>query len=509
MSALADAGRGPITLGLMLATVMSILDTTVVNVALPHMQGTLSASPEQITWVITSYIVATAVMTPVSGWLAARIGLKSMLLMAIAAFTLTSMLCGVAADMPQMVAFRLLQGMSSAMIAPLCQTVLLNINPPERYGQAMALFMMGTVAAPVVGPVVGAWLTESYSWRWCFYINLPAGIAAALLLWTFLPAEQARPRRFDFLGFGSLAIAIACLQLMLDRGPTLDWFSSREICAEAVLAVGGFWVFLTHTLTAEHPLFDAGLAQDRNLVSSTTFSFFLNMVLYAGLTVMPLMTQGVLGYPVMLSGLLNVPRGVAMIIVLLVIGRLDSIVDRRVLVAAGLFFCVAGFWQMTGFDLMMPTSGLVTSSLLQGIGQGIVFVPLGTLAFATVAPALRADAAAVSNLLRSLGGSIGVAAMQAVTAYNGQSMHASLAAHVRIGDPVLRAALPAGLSPDSAEGALALNAEITRQATMVAYIDDFRLMVLLGLLCAPLLFLLRAPRAAAAAPREALDLHAG
>jgi DHA2 family multidrug resistance protein len=337
--------RGPITFGLMMATIMTILDSTVVNVSLPHIQGSLSASPEQITWVITSYIVAAAVATPVSGWLAARIGLKPMVLMSIAGFTLASMLCGVAANLPQMVVFRILQGAAGAPLAPLCQAVLFNINPPERYGRAMALYMMGGVAAPVIGPVVGAWLTEAFSWRWCFYINLPAGIGALLLLWTFLPNETTRARRFDGLGFGSLAVAIAAFQLLLDRGPSQDWFSSREIWIEAIVALIAFWVFLIHTLTAEHPLFDAALARDRNFVSTTAFSFILMMVLVASNTLLPLMTQGVLGYPVMLSGLMNVPRGVVMLVTLTVVGRLDAVVDRRALVAAGLLICVLGFWQ--------------------------------------------------------------------------------------------------------------------------------------------------------------------
>jgi DHA2 family multidrug resistance protein len=495
-----EVRRGPITFGLMMATIMSVLDSTVVNVSLPHIQGNLSAAPDQITWVITSYIVATAVMTPVSGWLAARVGLKPMVLLSIAGFTLASMLCGVAASLPQMVAFRVLQGVAGAPIAPLCQAVLLNINPPERYGRAMALYMMGGVAAPVIGPIVGAWLTEALSWRWCFYINLPAGIGAGLLLWTFLPNEATRARRFDVLGFGSLALAIAAFQLLLDRGPSQDWFGSREIWTYAVLAVSAFWVFLMHTLTAEHPLFDAGLARDRNFVSVTAFAFVLMMLLVASNTLLPLMTQGVLGYPVMLSGLMNVPRGGVMLVTLMVAGRLDAVIDRRALVGAGLLICVLGFWQMTRFDLSMTSGSIVIAAALQGLGQGLVFVPLTTLAFATIAPALRPEASTISNLVRNLSGSIGISMMQALTAYNGQAMHASLAGHVSAGDPVLRATLPSGLSLDSADGVLALNAEITRQAQMVAYVDDFRLMFVLGVACAPLLLLLRLPRTGMATP---------
>ena len=491
------AHRGPITLGLMLATIMSILDTTVVNVALPHMQGTLSASSGQITWVVTSYIVATAVMTPITGWLVNRIGLKVLVLIAVAAFTVASMLCGIAANMEQMVAFRALQGIASAPIAPICQAVLLNINPPERYGRATALFMMGNVVAPVAGPIVGAWLTESLSWRWCFYINLPAGICSMLLLSTFMPRAAHQARQFDFLGFGSLALGIAAFQLMLDRGPSQDWFGSREICTEAALAAGGFWVFFAHTLTAKRPLFDPRLARDRNFVSTTILSFFLNMPLYAGITLLPLMMQGLLGYSAMVSGLTSVPRGALMMATLVVIGRLDAIVDRRVLVATGLLFCVLGFWRMTGFNLSMGSHSIVLAGALQGIGQGIIFVPLATLAFATVDPALRPEATAIASLVRNLAGSLGIALMQALTAFNTQAMHAALAAHITPGSLALHA-LPNALSPHSAKGALALNAEITRQAMMVAYVDDFWLMIALGLVCVPLLLLLRKPRAGSA-----------
>jgi DHA2 family multidrug resistance protein len=493
----AVAHRRPITLGLMLATIMSILDTTVVNVSMPHMQGSLSASSEQITWVVTSYIVATAVMTPISGWLATRVGLKPLMLIAIAGFTLASMLCGIAADMQQMVVFRALQGMAGAPIAPICQAVLLNINPPERYGRATALFMMGNVAAPVVGPIVGAWLTETLSWRWCFYINLPAGICSILLLSTFMPREGHEARRFDFLGFGSLALGIATFQLMLDRGPSQDWFGSREICTYAALAAGSSWVFFAHMLTAKRPLFDPRLARNRNFVSTTILSFFLNMPMYAGITLLPLMMQGLLGYPAMISGLVSVPRGLLMMATLVVIGRLDAIVDRRVLVAAGLLFCVLGFWRMTGFSLSMGSHSIVWAGVLQGIGQGIIFVPLATLAFATVDPALRPDATAIANLVRNLAGSLGIALMQALTAFNTQAMHVALAAHITPGSLALHA-LPSALPLASAKGAVALNAEITRQAMMVAYVDDFWLMIALGLVCIPLLLLLRKPRPGAA-----------
>jgi DHA2 family multidrug resistance protein len=489
-----SAARGPITLGIMLATVMGALDTTIVNVALPHMLASLSASPEQITWVITSYIVATAVTTPICGWLAARFGLKLMLLVSIVGFTITSMLCGMATSLPEMVLFRILQGVFAAPVMPLGQAVLLNINPPERFGRAMALFTMAAVVAPVVGPVVGGSLTDDFSWRWCFYINLPTGIGAFLLLWIFLPREAAAPRRFDFLGYGSLAVAVATFQLMLDRGPSQDWFASAEVWTWTLLAAGAFWIYVTHSLTAREPLFPPALIRDRNFVTATIFGFFFSVLMFSSLTLMPLMMQGVLGYSVMYSGMLSMPRGVVMLLILQIIGRFDAVIDRRLLVAFGLGLIVLGFWEMSKFDLMMTGHQIVWATILQGIGQGILFVPLATLSFATIDPSLRPDASSMSNLLRNLGGSVGIAITQAVTATNSQAMHASLAAHIRPDDPMLRATLPPYLSPDTVQGALALDAEINRQATMVAYVNDFRMLVVIGLLCIPLVLLLRQPR---------------
>jgi DHA2 family multidrug resistance protein len=393
-----------------------------------------------------------------------------------------------------MVLFRTLQGVLAAPMAPLTQAVLFNINPPERFGRAMALFTMAVVVAPVVGPVVGGYLTEDFSWRWCFFINVPAGIGSVLLLWTFLPSEEGKPRRFDFLGFASLGIAVAALQLMLDRGPTKDWLGSQEIWIEAITAAVSFWVYVTHTLTAKHPLFEPALARNRNFVSATIFGFFFNLVLFCSMALLPLMMQGALGYPVIHSGVLSMPRGLVMLALLQVMGRIDALVDRRLLCVIGWTLVIAAFWQMSRFDLSMSGDKIVWATILQGLGQGIIFVPLSTLAFATVEPALRAEASSINNLVRSVGGSVGIAVIQALTASNSQKMHASLAAHIDMADPVVRSALPPAMSPATAQGALALNEEITRQATMVAYVDDFKVLVFLALVCMPLILLLRQPR---------------
>jgi DHA2 family multidrug resistance protein len=502
MTAMDPGLRVLVTAGLLLAVFISSLDSTVVNVALPHMQGSLSASAEQITWVLTAFIVSSAMMIPISGWLADVFGAKTMLLFCVGMFTFTSLLCGAATNLPEMVLFRVLQGVSGAPMAPIAQVVLLNINPPERFARAMSLFTMSAVCGPVLGPVVGGMITEHLSWRWCFYINLAVGVASLLLIWLFLPREATRERRFDFLGFGSLAAAIAGLQLVLDRGPSQDWFNSREIWIEAILAGAGFWIYLAHTVTARRPLFNPDLASNRNFVTASVVTAFFATLLFSSSAILPLMAQNVLGYPVLLAGLVGVPRGIVVVAILQVMGRLDSLVDRRLLLFFGLCALAVSFWQMAQFDVTMAVEGFLIAGIVQGVGHGFTSVPLTTIALSTLRPDLRGDGSAIINLIRSLGGSFGIAGLQALTVFNGQRMHASLAEHVQMADPVVRANLPAALSPDTVQGALRLNEEITRQATMVAYLDEFRVMAALTLCAVPLLLLLRPPRAPAVIAAE-------
>ena len=483
----------------MVATFTGALDMTVVNVSLPHMQGSLSASAEQITWVLTSYMVATAVATPVTSWLAGRVGLKAMVLTCIALFTATSFLCGVATNLAEMVGLRILQGFAFAPIPPLAQAVLLKINPPERIGRAMAAFTMSTVAAPIIGPTLGGFITETLNWRWCFYVNLVPGIACFLLLWFFMPREATETRRFDFLGYGSLALSVGALQLMLDRGPSQDWFGSPEICVEAVIAASGIWVYLTHTLTARHPLFDPALVRDRNFVVGVSIMFLLMLLLFASVALLPLMMQNLLGYSATFTGLVNMPRALAMMAMLLIVGRLDATIDRRLLAALGMAILVFSFWRMANFDLSMGSDVVMEATVIQGFGQGLITVPVTTLALATILPNQRTDASTVLNLIRSVGGSVGVAAMQGLMVINNQAMHASLAGRIRPDDPVVRAGLPPSLWPDTTAGALALNAEINRQAEMVSFVNNFWLMIIVGMFCVPLVFLLRQPPRPAAA----------
>jgi len=495
VSAPAFRNRWLITLGVVISTFMSALDTTVVNISLPHMQGNLSASPEQITWVITSYIVAQAVMIPLSGWLAARFGIKPMLLGCMAAFTVTSVLCGLATNLPELVLFRMVQGAVAAPLMPLTQTVLFNINPPERHGHAMSMFTLAAVVAPAIGPVVGGWLTENLTWRWCFFINVPAGIVAMALVSAFLPSNAVEKRRFDFFGFGALSVSVIAFQLMIDRGTTLDWFDSREIVVEAIVAGIGLFLFVVHTATSRNRMFPPSLLRDRNYVTSIVLGFFFSVMMFSSFTLMPLMMQGVLGYSVIHAGILSTPRGMLMLVLLPFMGPLDASVDRRFLMAIGLALLVVSFWQMAQFDLSMSGREIVVATMLQGVGQALLFVPLATFGFATIAQKLRPEASSFSILIRNLGGSAGVAAMQAYTVRTGQTTHASLIANVTPDDPVLRSLTPDLLLPDTVQGAMALDAEINRQAMMVAYVNDFWLLTGICALCIPLVLLIRTQRA--------------
>ncbi|MBS0363374.1 MAG: DHA2 family efflux MFS transporter permease subunit, partial [Proteobacteria bacterium] len=490
-----SANRWPITVSIMLATVMNSLDTTIANVALPHIQGSVSASADEITWVLTSYIVAAAIMTPLTGWLASRLGRKRIFLISIGGFTAASMLCGIATSLPEIVGFRLLQGMFGAALIPLSQAVLLDINPPEKHGQAMAIWGAGAILGPILGPALGGWFTEDFSWRWCFFVNLPVGILAFLGVLFFISGDrESGAKRFDFLGFGMLAIFIAGFQMVLDRGPTQDWFSSREIWVETIISVVALWVFVVHTATTAHPFFDRALLRDRNFVTASVFGFFIGILLFSTMALLPPMMQVLMGYPVMTSGLVSMPRGIGSFAAMFIVGRLVGRVDTRLILLTGLTISCVALWQMMHFDLSMTERPFIVSGIVQGLGIGLLFVPLSTLAFATVPQHLRPEGSAVYTLIRNLGSSVGISIMNALVVANTQTMHASLAAKVVPSDAVVRAALPSMFNPATAAGASALNAEITRQGSMVAYIDDFRLMFLITIACMPMLLLMRKPR---------------
>ena len=498
--------RVPITIALMLATVMNSLDTTIANVALPHIQGSISASPDQITWVLTSYLIATAIMTPLSGWLSVRIGRKALFMISIGGFTGASMLCGIANSLGEIVAFRLLQGLFGAALLPLSQAVVLDLYPPRQIGQVMALWGAAAILGPIFGPAIGGWLTDNLSWRWVFYINLPIGILAFSGVSLFMKGGgESRARRFDFIGFGALTVFISAFQLVVDRGPSQDWFASSEIWTELIVGVVGLWVFLVQTFTVAEPFFHRALALDRNFVTCTIFGFFVGILLFSSMALLPPMMQQLMNYPALTSGLVSMPRGLGSFVAMFAVGQLIGRVDTRLILFTGLSLSAFALWQMTHFDLAMDATPIMVTGVIQGLGIGLIFVPLSTLAFATLAPRHRPEATGLYTLMRSLGASVGISIMQALWTSNTQVVHSSLVTHIDPSDPVTRAALPPMFDFTNPAGIQALNGEITRQAAMVAYVDDFRVMMLITLAVMPLLLLMRTPKFAAEASHVAVD----
>jgi MFS transporter, DHA2 family, multidrug resistance protein len=486
--------RALITISVMLASIMSSLDTTIANVALPRIQGSVSATQDQMAWVLTSYIVAAAIMTPLSGWLTGQIGRNRVFLYSVAGFTVASMLCGVAQSLPQIVLARLLQGLCGAALVPLSQAVLLDINPPDRHARAMAVWVMGVTLGPIVGPALGGWLTENYNWRWVFYINLPFGILAFLGISSFLPEAAISKSRFDFFGFTALSVGIAGLQIMLDRGQLKDWFSSTEIWIEATVAAVAFYLFVVHMLTTTEKRFvSPALFKDRNFLAGNVFIFIVGLVLFATLALLPPLLQDLLNYPVVTTGLVTAPRGFGTLAAMFLVARLMGKVDMRLIIGTGFALTALSSWQMMGFDLQMGPSTVVWSGLAQGLGTGFVYVPLAAATFATLSPALRNEGTAFFSLIRNLGSSIGISVVNTLLTRNTQIMHATLGEHVSRYSSVLRARLPGGGSP-SLRTMAGLNATVTEQGTMIAYNNDFKLMLVLSLAVIPFVLLLRKAR---------------
>src|SRR5271169_2350032 len=493
--------RAAITISIMLATIMQAIDTTIANVALPHIQGSLSAAQDQMTWILTSYIVAAAIMTPLTGWLAGAFGIKGVFLISVAGFTVASALCGLAQSLPQMVLFRLLQGICGAALMPLSQAVLLRINPPERHGQAMAIWGTGAMIGPIAGPALGGWLTDNYNWRWVFYINLPVGIIAFLGILVFIhETRQTRRERFDLFGFAALGVAIGALQMLLDRGELKGWFHSTEIWVEATVAGLAFYLFVVHTVTTREPPFlNRDLLRDRNFVVGLVLMFFVGVIMFATLALMPTMLQQSMSYPVATAGLVIAPRGIGTMVAMFLVGRIIGLVDIRLLILSGLALTTVSLYQMSGFSLAMDTQPIVVSGLVQGFGLGFVFVPLSTISFSTLPRSVLTQGTAIFSLMRNIGSSIGIAILEALFVENTQIVHSRLVEQLRPDNPLAQA--PYLLSPYSLStttGIAALNAEVTRQAQMVAYIDDFKSMMFIAFLVAPLLLLLHKPRGGSA-----------
>jgi DHA2 family multidrug resistance protein len=487
------ANRGAITACVILSVVMQALDTTIANVALPYIQGSVSASADQINWVLTSYITAAAIMTPPSGYLAARFGRKRMLLVSIAGFVFASVLCGISQSLVQIVAFRLLQGFFGAALVPLSQSILLDIYSAEERGSAMALFGVSVMVGPVLGPVIGGWLTDNISWRWVFYINVGIGAVAFAGVSAFVTETRADLRsRLDWIGFGALSLAIAALQIFLDRGEQLDWFSSGEIVIEALVAAGAFYVFLVHIFTSDKPFVNPRLFLDRNFALGIVFIFIVGITYLASMALMTPFLQTLMGYPVVMAGLVMGPRGIGTMVCMFAVGKLIGRVEIRWLLLMGLGLTAWAMFDMTGWTSNVSEARIVVTGFIQGAGLGFLFVPLSVVTFATLPAASRGDGTGLYNLSRNIGSSVGISVVTALLAENVQVNHADIAAYITPFNPLLHTpAMEQAMSPYSAAGRAPLDAMITSQATMISYMDDFKLMMVICLVVMPLVFLLR------------------
>ncbi|HTC07916.1 MAG TPA: DHA2 family efflux MFS transporter permease subunit [Acetobacteraceae bacterium] len=485
--------RPAITVCVVLATLMQALDTTIANVALPYMQGTVSASQDQIAWVLTSYIVAAAIMTPPTGFLAGRFGLKRLFLVSVAGFTFASALCGMAQTLDQIVLFRVMQGVFGAALVPLSQTVLMNINPPARQGSAMAMWGVAVMAGPVLGPVLGGWLTSVYTWRYVFYINLPIGLLGFLGMMAFLPdTPRNTSAKLDWIGFGTLSLAIGAMQIALDRGEELDWFSSPEIVVEAVIAATALYLFLVHTFTARAPFVRPGLFRDRNFAAGTLFVAIVGLTYYASLALQPPYLQDLMNYPIVTAGLVMGPRGIGTMAAMMVVGRLIGKLDTRLLLGTGLGLTSWSFYAMTGWTPDVSQTTIVVIGIVQGVGLGFIFVPLSVVTLSTLAPLQRAEGAGLYSLSRNIGSSVGISVVNALLIRNTQINHADIAQHITTvnraleNPPVLRF-----WNPLTAAGSAALNAVITQQAQIIAFIDDYKLLMVATMVVIPLLIVFR------------------
>ena len=495
--------RGIITVICIAATVMQGIDTTIANIALPHMQGSLSAAQDQIAWVLTSYLVAGAIVTPMSGWLASRFGRKRMLFIAIAGFTGASMLCGASTSLVQIVLFRLLQGAFGAPLMPMSQSLLLDSTPPEKVGVAMGIWTAGSMVAPILGPTLGGWITDHYEWRWVFYINLPIGILCGLGVLFFVSETRInRKQPFDFFGFAFLSLAIGAFQMMIDRGERNDWFSSTEIVVEAALVAGGFWVFLVHSATAARPFFSSALLKDRNLVASIIFVFMTVALIYASMALLPPMLT-MLGYPEVAIGFLLGPRGFATMAASITAGRLIGRIGPRPLMAVGFFLEALSFWQMAGFSPLMGSWPVTVSIFVQGAGIACLFTPAAATAFSTVPLELRTEASGLFNLSRNMGSSIGISVAETMLDRMTQASHSDLVQNITPWNPALQ---QPGISDywslDSVTGLSALDQTINLQAAMIGYIDIFKFMMVAVILLSPLVFIIRPIKRGTAAPAD-------
>ena len=490
-----------LTLAVMAATVVQVLDTTIVNVALPHMAGELSASTDQISWVLTSYIVAASIVMPMTGYLTDRLGRRRYLLVSIAGFVTASALCGIATSLPEIVLFRLLQGVFGASLVPLSQAIMVDSYPMHERGKALAIWGMGVMVAPILGPTIGGWLTETINWRWNFYINLPIGVLSFLLAARYVPDTPVKSRGMDWWGLVFLAMAIGGLQYLLDRGQQDDWLASNAICVSVLVLFAGIALFIAHSLmTKREALFDLRMFADRNFAAASVVGGAMGLSLFGGMLLQPVLLENLLGYPTFDTGLAMMPRGLGSLASMLIVGRLVGRVGAKPLIYFGIATGILGAWMMTAVGLDAGAAALVVPLILQGIGVGFVFVPLSAIAFATLPKRLATEAAGVYSVVRSIGSSIGISIVSVTMARGAQSSWGALRGYIdpyrfevrQYLDPLHLKARGAGLA--------ILAQQTVTQAQMLGLLQAFWLIVVSFVVMIPLVMLLNPGRGGASPP---------
>jgi MFS transporter, DHA2 family, multidrug resistance protein len=498
-----------VAIAVMFATFMEMLDTTVVNVSLPHIAGNLSATIDESTWVLTSYLVANAIVLPMTGWLARTFGRKRLLMTSVTGFTISSLLCGLAPNLPLLVVFRLIQGATGGAMQPLSQAVLLEAFPPAERGKAMGFWGLGIVAAPILGPVLGGWLTDTYSWRWVFYINLPVGIVSLVMtkLYVFDPAYLRQDTvKVDYWGIGLLALWIGALQIALDLGQQRDWFSSPFITILVVVAVAGVIAFIIREWVAREPIVDLRVFKDRTYTTGVVLMTTLGFVLYGSLVLLPIMLQTLLGYPSLQAGIAMAPRGMGSMLGMPIVGLLIGKIDSRQLVALGLVTGAITLIWLGQLNLHAGYWDIFWPQFLQGLGLSAIFVPLTTISMDRIAREKMGNATSLFNLMRNLGGSVGIALTATMLSRQTQAYVNVLGANVDAYSPSTQRAFEAARAGFMARGAdvttataqayASLFGQVQQQASMVSFVLLFRLLGVIFLLLLPLILLMKRPRAA-------------
>lgn len=485
--------RWLIILAVMSATLMQVLDTTIVNVALPHMQGSLGATSDQISWTLTSYLVSSAIFMPLTGFFTDRLGRKKYLLLCIAGFTIASALCGASMSLAEMVFFRLLQGVFGAALVPLSQAIMADVYSEEERGKAMAIWGIGVMVGPILGPTLGGYLTEVANWRWTFYVNVPVGVLALLIGWRVVPDSQRKKRSMDWLGLLFISLAIGGGQYFLDRGNQQDWLSAIDIRLALLLCLVGFIGFLSYSLSRPGTaVFDLRIFKDHNFTIASLLLGVMGLGMFGTMVIQPLMLEGLLDYPVLLTGLVMAPRGISGMVGMLLISRIIHRVDARLLIVSGILCCIVGNAAGTYYSMNISPLWIILPLIVQGFGLSLIFVPLSTIAYATLPAAARTEAAGLYSLLRTLGSSIGISITITLVTRQTQVVWNQLGGFINPYNPALYQYLqPLQLKAQQPFAAAVLGNTLSRQAQMVAFVDAYAFITWSFVVMLPLVFLLK------------------